>query len=71
MFEEAGTRRYQDLLSSREDLRAVAGWAMREGLLHQFSLAKEQADRAEAGQEEQATTGRVGATVKLGYNDSG
>ena len=49
---------------SSKGLRAVARWAMRQGLLHQFSLAKEQVDRAEAGQEEQATTGGVRATVE-------
>ena len=47
MYEEAGTRQYLEIRSTREGLRAVARWMMREDLLHQFSLAKEQIDRAE------------------------
>ena len=46
LYEEAGTQQYQEMLSTRKGLRAVARWVMREGLLHQFSLAKEQIDRA-------------------------
>ena len=36
LYEEAGTRHYKEILATKRGLRAVAGWIMREGLLHQF-----------------------------------
>ncbi|MCJ1272053.1 hypothetical protein MMC22_011960, partial [Lobaria immixta] len=45
--EEAGTNRYQEILSTGKGLRAVARWVMNEGLLAQLSLAKEQIDLVE------------------------
>ena len=47
LFEAAGTDRWQEVLSTGKGLRAVARWVMDEGLLAQFSLAKEQIDRVE------------------------
>ena len=47
LYKEAGTDRYQEILSTREGLRAVARGVMKEGLLAQFSLAKEQIDLLE------------------------
>lgn len=57
LFEEAGTRQYSEMLSKEKSLKVVARWAMREGLLHQFSLAKEQMDRAEKGAAEEENAG--------------
>ena len=50
----AGTDRYVEIMSTGKGLRAVARWVMSERLLSQFSLAKEQIDRAE---------GRVGDRI--------
>ncbi|MCJ1265443.1 hypothetical protein MMC22_005321 [Lobaria immixta] len=47
LYEEAGTQQDLQMLLTRNGLRAVARRVMREGLLHQFSLAREQIDRAE------------------------
>ena len=55
LFEAAGTDGYQEILSTGKRLRAEARWVMSEGLLAQFSLAKEQTNRAE---------GRVGNEVE-------
>lgn len=49
------------MLSTRKGLKAVARWAMTEGLLHQFSLAKEQIDRAERGAAEEEDAGEEDA----------
>lgn len=49
LYEEAGTQQYLEMLSTRRGLRAVARWMMRESLLCQFLLAREQMDRAERG----------------------
>ena len=38
---------YRELMSTGKGLRAVARWVMSEGLLSQFSLAKEQIDHVE------------------------
>lgn len=46
-YEAAGTDRYKQILGTEKDLGAVARWVMREGLLGQFSPAKEQKDRVE------------------------
>ena len=47
LYEAAGTSQYWELMSTGKGLRAVAQWVMSEGLLSQFSLAKEQIDCAE------------------------
>ena len=47
LYEAAGTGRYREIMSTRKGLRALARWVMSEGLLLQFSLAKEQADWVE------------------------
>lgn len=51
-YSTAGTDRYDKIMSTRKGLRAVARWAMSEGVLGQFSIAKEQADRAEGRTQE-------------------
>lgn len=48
LFEVAGTNRYQEILLTWKDPLAVARWVMSEGLLPQFSLAKEQIDCVES-----------------------
>ena len=67
LFREAGTQRYREILSTERGLRAVARWVMREGLLGQFSLAREQLGRAEKegdgveeGEEEVEEVGETG-----------
>ena len=57
LYEEARTRQYLEMLSTRRGLRAVARWMMGEGLLHQFSLTREQIDRAERGAAEEENAG--------------
>ena len=47
LYETAGTNRYQEIMSTGNGLRAVARWVTNEGLLSQFSLAKEQSDWVE------------------------
>ena len=47
LFEAAGTDRHREILSTGKVLRAMAQWVMGEGLLAQFSLAKEQIDQVE------------------------
>lgn len=50
LYGEAGTKRYQKLLSTQNGLRVVARLVMRLGLLGQFSLAREQMDPPEFDQ---------------------
>ena len=47
LYEAARTDRYQEIMSTGKGLRAVARCVMSEGLLAQFSLAKEQIDLLE------------------------
>ena len=46
-YEAAGNNRYEEMMSTGKGLRAVTRWTMSEGLPGQFSLAKDQRDRAE------------------------
>ena len=47
LYEAAGTSQYRELMSTGKGLRVVARWVVSEGLLSQFSLAKEQVDYVE------------------------
>ena len=65
LYESAGTDRYDEIMSTGKGLRAVTRWVTSQGLLSQFSLAKEQRDRAKgrAGDrvgEEERVRGRKG-----------
>jgi len=42
MIQEAGTADLETLLSTARGVRAAAGWLVRAGALHQFSLKKVQ-----------------------------
>ena len=42
LYEKTETQRYQETLSTEKCLRAIARWVMKEGLLGQFWLAREQ-----------------------------
>ena len=61
LFEKVGTQWYSEMLSTRKDLKAVARWAMTEGLLHQFSLTKEQIDQTEREAAEEEDVGEEDA----------
>ena len=41
MFAQAGSRTFREILSSTRGLKAVTQWLIRQGVLPQFSLAKE------------------------------
>ena len=70
LYEEAGTRHYKEMLATKRGLRAVAGWVMREGLLHQFSLAKEHAEWAENGKGEGTVKGGSGGNKSESESES-
>ena len=64
LYKKAGTQQYQEMLSTKKGLRAVARWVMRKGLLHQFLLAKEQIDQAKEGTAEKKDAGKDGEIKK-------
>ena len=69
-YEEAGTRHYMKMLATKRGLRAVAEWVMREGLLHQFLLAKEHAEWAENRKREGTVESRAGGDKSKSKSES-